>query len=99
MQANARYLDALAAVDDPTQGKQALQRLTTAKKDAAGRPFSVVGPGFNPMAQLDADLFKSLMGGEHSLRGNTRPRHPLTADEDALAALVCQRFQIGRAHV
>jgi hypothetical protein len=36
LQANARYLDALAVVDDPTQGKQALQRLTTAKKDAAG---------------------------------------------------------------
>ena len=37
LQANARYLDALAAVDDPTAGKQALQRLTTMKKDAAGR--------------------------------------------------------------
>jgi transcriptional regulator of aromatic amino acid metabolism len=37
LQANARYLDALAAVDDPTPGKQALQRLTTTKKDAAGR--------------------------------------------------------------
>jgi hypothetical protein len=37
LQANARYLDAPAAVDDPTPGKQALQRLTTVKKDAAGR--------------------------------------------------------------
>jgi TRAP-type C4-dicarboxylate transport system permease large subunit len=27
LQANARYLDPLAAVDDPTAGKQALQRL------------------------------------------------------------------------
>ena len=71
MQASARYLDALAAVDDPTKGKQALQRLTTAKKDAAGRPSSVVGPGFNPLAQLDATLFKSLMDGERSLRGFT----------------------------
>ena len=84
LQANARYLDALAAVDDPTPGKQALQRLTTTKKDAAGRSC----PGFNPMAQLDADLFKSLMDGEHCLRGNTQPRHPRTADEDTLAALV-----------
>lgn len=67
LQANARYLDALAAVDDPTQGKQALQRLTTAKKDAAGRSC----PGFNPLAQPDADLFKSLMDGEHCLRGFT----------------------------
>ena len=92
-QANARYLDALAAVDDPTQGKQALRRLTTAKKDAAGRPSSLVGTGFNPMAQPDADLVKSLMDGERSLRGNTQPRHPLTADEDALVALVCRRFR------
>ena len=67
LQANARYLDAPAAVDDPTKGKQALQRLTTAKKDAANRSC----PGFNPLAQLDADLFKSLMDGEHSLRGFT----------------------------
>ena len=58
---------ALATVDDPTKAKQALQRLTTTKKDAAGRSC----PGFNPMAQLDADLFKSLMDGEHSLRGFT----------------------------
>ena len=57
----------LAAVDDPTPSKQALQRLTITKRDAAGRSC----PGFNPMAQLDADLFKSLMDGEHSLRGFT----------------------------
>ena len=67
MQANARYLDALAAVDDPTQGKQALQRLTSAKKDAAGRSC----PGFNPLAQQDTTLFKSLMAGEHCLHGFT----------------------------
>ena len=30
-----------------------------------------MGPGFNPLPQLDADLFKSLMDGEHSLRGFT----------------------------
>lgn len=67
LQANARYLDALAAVDDPTPGTQALQRLTTTKKDAAGRSC----PGFNPMAQDDATLFKSLMDGEHCLNGFT----------------------------
>ena len=71
MQANARYLDALAAVEDPTPGKQALQRLTTTKKDAAGRPPPVDGPGFNPLAQHDAILFKSLMAGEHCLHGFT----------------------------
>ena len=69
MQANARYLDTLAVVDDPTQGRQALRRLTTAKKDAAGRSC----PGFNPLAQPDATLFKSLMAGEHCLHGVTNP--------------------------
>jgi hypothetical protein len=67
LQANARHLDSLAVVDDPTQGRQALQRLTTAKKDAAGRSC----PGFNPLAQADATLFKSLMAGEHCLHGST----------------------------
>ena len=67
LQANARYLDALAAVDDPTPGKQALQRLTSTKKDAAGRSC----PGFNPLAQHDATLFKSVMAGEHCLHGFT----------------------------
>jgi hypothetical protein len=67
LQANARFLDALVAVDDPTAGKKALQRLTTTKKDAAGRSC----PWFNPMAQYDATLFKSLMVGEHCLHGFT----------------------------
>jgi hypothetical protein len=71
LQANARYLDALAAVDDPTAGKQALQRLTPVKKDGAGRLCKLGGPGFNALAQPDATLFKSLMAGEHCLHGFT----------------------------
>ena len=35
-------------------------------------------PGFNPMAQLDADLFKNLMDGVHCLRGNSGGRHRRT---------------------
>jgi fermentation-respiration switch protein FrsA (DUF1100 family) len=66
LQANACYLDALAAVDDPTAGKQALQRLTTPKRDAAGRSC----PGFDPLAQHDATLFKSPMAGEHGLQAS-----------------------------
>ena len=54
LQVNARQLDALAAVDDLTKGKQTLQRLTTMKKDAAGRRLSADGPGFYPMAQPGA---------------------------------------------
>jgi hypothetical protein len=67
LQANARYLDALAAVDDPTDAKRALDRLTASKSDAAGRPC----PGFNPLARHDAQLFQTLMAGEHCLRGFT----------------------------
>jgi hypothetical protein len=57
----------LATVDDPTPGKQALQRLTTTKKDAAGRNC----PEFKLMAKHDATLFKSLMASEHCLHGFT----------------------------
>jgi len=67
LQANLRYLDVLTAVDDPTPCKRALQRLTTTKKDAAGRSC----PGSNPLAQHDATLFKSLMADEHCLHGFT----------------------------
>jgi hypothetical protein len=66
-QANSRYLDALAVVDDPTNAKRDSFRVTTPKRDAAGRGC----PGFNPLARRDAELFQTLMGGEHGLRGFT----------------------------
>ena len=62
LQADARYLDALAAVDDPTDAKRALDRLTAPKQDAAGRRCR----GFSPLARHDAQLFQSLMAGERS---------------------------------
>jgi hypothetical protein len=65
LQANSRYLDALALVDDPTQAKRNLDRVTTPKKDAAGRGCS----GFNPLARRDTELFQSIMAGEHCLKG------------------------------
>ena len=65
LEANGRYLDALAVVDDPTQAKRDLDRVTTPKKDAAGRGCS----GFNPLARHDAELFQSVMAGEHCLLG------------------------------
>ncbi len=65
--ANARYLNALAVVDDPTEAKRDLDRVTTPKKDAAGRPC----PAFNPLARHDAELFQAVMDGEHYLRGFT----------------------------
>ena len=67
LQANSRYLEALAVVDDPTKAKRELDRMTTRKKDTAGRGCS----GFNPMARRDAELFQSVMDGDHCLRGFT----------------------------
>ena len=67
LQANGRYLDALASVDNPTDAKRALERVTMPKRDAAGRRCA----GFNPLARPDAQLFQGLMDGEHCLRGFT----------------------------
>lgn len=65
--ANIRYLDALAVVDDPTDDKLDLGRVTTPKKDAADRGCS----GFNPLVRRDAELFQTVMAGEHCLGGFT----------------------------
>ena len=62
---NSRYLQALAVVVDPTKAKRDLDRMTTRKKDAAGRGCA----GFNPLARRDAELFQSVMDGDHCLRG------------------------------
>jgi hypothetical protein len=77
LQANGRYLDALAVVEDPTQAIRDLDRVTMPKKDAAGRG----GSGFKPLARHDADLFQAIMAGEHCLRGftNRAVRARLTA--------------------
>src|SRR5438093_582073 len=66
-QANSRYLEALAVVDDPTKAKHDLHRMTTRKQDTAGRGCS----GFNPLARPDAELFQTVMDGDHCLRGFT----------------------------
>ena len=53
----------------PNLGRQGVAHLLRIPP-AAGRSPSEDGPGFNPSAQPDADLFKSLMDGEHCLRDN-----------------------------
>ena len=65
LMANSRYLDALAVVDDPTNAKRDIDRVTTRKKDRAGRGC----PAFNPLSRNDAELFKAVMDGEHCLKG------------------------------
>jgi len=64
-QANYRYLDALAVVDDPTPAIQHLDDITTRKKTSSGRG---VRP-FNPLSRDDIQLFKAMMAGEHHIRG------------------------------
>jgi hypothetical protein len=62
--ANARYLDALAAVNDPSKAQQHLNKL--------GRSVYRNGKsyrGFNPVAQFDLHLFVSVLRGEHAIMG------------------------------
>jgi hypothetical protein len=67
LMADSRYLDALALVDDPTYTKRDLDRITTRKKDAAGRGC----PAFNPLSRSDAELFQAVMDGDHCMKGFT----------------------------
>jgi hypothetical protein len=64
-QANYRYLEALALVDDPTPAIQQLDDITRRKKTPSG-------PGvraFNPLSRDNVQLFKAMMAGEHFIRG------------------------------
>ena len=63
-QANARYLQALAAVVDPTASYQLLDTLCAARK-VNGRSRR----GFNPVAPNDVTLFAAVLRGEHTLHG------------------------------
>jgi hypothetical protein len=66
-QANDRYLEALAVVDDPTPAIQQLDDIMTRKETRSGRG---VRP-FNPLFRNDIQLFKAMMAGEHFIRGLT----------------------------
>jgi hypothetical protein len=63
-QANDRYLEALAVVDDPTSAIQQLDDITTRKKTASGGGVRA----FNPLSRKDIQLFKAMMSGEESIR-------------------------------
>ena len=64
-QANQRYLNALAVVDDPTPAIQQLDDVTTRKNTASGRGVRA----FNPLSRDDTQLFQAMMAGEHCIRG------------------------------
>lgn len=54
---NARYLNALAHVDDPPLGFRGRDTITTREHPATGRPDKA----FNPVARSDSQLFIALM--------------------------------------
>jgi hypothetical protein len=71
---NARYLDALAVVDDPAPAYPELRQLTEPKV-VDERGFA----GFNPARSADVKLFQAVLDGDHITRGfrNADIRVPL----------------------
>jgi hypothetical protein len=61
---NRRYLEALAAVDDPTPGYDDLKELTERQR-AKGRSYA----GFNPAREEEARLFAAVLAGDHIAQG------------------------------
>lgn len=61
---NQRYLEALAAVEDPTPSYDDLKRLTERQR-VKGRSFA----GFNPAREHEAQLFAALLAGDHISQG------------------------------
>jgi hypothetical protein len=61
---NQRYLEALAAVDDPTPGYDDLKTLTERQRQE-GRSYA----GFNPAREEEARLFAAVLAGDHIAQG------------------------------
>jgi hypothetical protein len=61
---NYRYLEALAAVDDPTLGYNELALLTEAQRQQ-GRSYA----GFNPARAVEASLLAAVLAGDHIAQG------------------------------
>jgi hypothetical protein len=61
---NHRYLEALAAVDDPTPGYDDLRELTEPRHHK-GRSYA----GFNPAREPEARLFAAVLAGDHIAQG------------------------------
>lgn len=61
---NQRYLQALAAVDDPTPAYNDLRSLTEPKREQ-GRTYA----GFNPAREHEVKLFAAVLTGDHVAQG------------------------------
>lgn len=64
LSANAKYIDALAVVNDPAIPTRELDRLTEPVR-IGGRSIR----GFNPVAKADVSLFHAVFRGEHLFNG------------------------------
>jgi len=102
-QTNARYLHALAHVDDPTPAIRALDALTARASSPNGR---TVRP-FNPLSRHDRVVFEALLSGEHALHGFTnhglrqklaRTSIPLATDPRKQSAQVTRLLRRLHAH-
>jgi hypothetical protein len=74
---NGRYLEALAAVDNPTAAYRQVEKLVEPQQVANRRHA-----GFNPARAADVKLFQTIMHGDHISRGfrNTDIRQRLHGD-------------------
>ena len=63
-EANRRYLDFLSALDDPSEGYQHLERISSRVRDEA-RSYR----GFNLFDGVDLDLFEAIAQGEFMISG------------------------------
>ena len=61
---NQRYLEALAAVDDPTPSYDDLKKLTERQRHQ-GRSYA----GFNPAREEEVRLFAAVLAGDHIAQG------------------------------
>jgi hypothetical protein len=82
---NQRYLEALAAVENPTPSYDELKKLTERQRDK-GRSYA----GFNPAREDEARLFAAVLSGDHVVQG--------FRNKDIRAALYAERPSGQRRH-
>ncbi len=90
---NQRYLQALAAVDDPTPAYDDLRTLTEPKRQ---QDHSYAG--FNPAREQEAQLFQAVLAGDHIAQGfrNQDVRVPLFGDSNDRKKRQRQSAAVGR---
>jgi hypothetical protein len=97
---NQRYLEALAAVDDPTPAYDDLKKLTERQRHK-GRSYA----GFNPAREEEVCLFAAVLAGDHIAQGfrnqdiraalYTEGRnHPLRPRQSAAVGRLLKRLHV-----